>query len=98
MTAYLVAQIDVTDLEKYQAYARRAGPVVSEYGGRFLAKGGETTALEGPSPRQRNVIIEFPDRQTAERYYRSDGYQAAKAERAGAAVAQFFVVDGADPS
>lgn len=96
MTAYLIAQIDVRDMEKYLDYARRAGPVVAAYGGRFLAKAGKTVALEGPAPRQRNVIIEFPDLDTAERYYRSADYQAAKVFRDGGADAQFFLVDGAD--
>lgn len=95
MTAYLIAQIDVTDQDNYRKYAEKAGPVVAAFGGRFLAKGGETVALEGPAPRQRNVVIEFADRETAENYYRSDGYQAAKAEREGAADAQFFIVEGA---
>jgi len=98
MPAYLIAQFDISDMDRYQDYARLAGPVLKEYGGRFLARGGETVALEGPAPRQRNVIIEFADLDTATRYYHSEGYQAAKAKRLGAAEAQFFVVDGEAPA
>ena len=95
MAAYLVAQIDVTDPEKYADYAKAAFPVVAQYGGIFRAKAGATVALEGPPPRERIVIIEFADIAAADRYYHSPEYRAAKKLRDGGADAQFFVVDGA---
>ncbi len=95
MTAYLVAQIDVTDPARYADYGKAAFPVVAQYGGTFRAKAGATVALEGPAPRERIVIIEFADRVAAERYYHSPEYQAAKRKRDGGADAQFFIVDGA---
>lgn len=95
MTAYLIAQIDVTDADKYAAYAKAAFPVVAQYGGTFRAKAGATKRLEGPAPRERIVIIEFADMAAADRYYHSPEYQAAKALRENGADAQFFLVDGA---
>lgn len=95
MPAYLIAQIDVTDAERYADYAKAAFPVVAQYGGTFRAKAGVTVALEGPPPRERIVIIEFADMAAAERYYRSPEYQAARRRRDGGAVAQFFIVEGA---
>jgi uncharacterized protein (DUF1330 family) len=97
MTAYLVAQIDVSDRDAYRAYAEAALPVVEKYGGRFLVKAGPTIALEGDPPRERIVVIEFEDEESALTYYNSTEYQAAKSYREGAADAQFFIVSGAPP-
>lgn len=47
MPAYIIAQINVTDPEKYQEYAKLAGPATAKYGGRFLVRGGAKTELEG---------------------------------------------------
>lgn len=95
MTAYLIAQIDVRDADAYRAYAEKAGPVVGQYGGRFLAKAGPTVPLEGAPPRERIVVIEFDSVDAARTYYDSPEYQAAKSLRHGAAAAQFFIVAGA---
>ena len=44
----------------------------------------------------RHVVIEFPDYESALACYRSPEYQAAKAERVGAAEADIAVVDGVE--
>jgi uncharacterized protein (DUF1330 family) len=41
-------------------------------------------------------VIEFESFEQAKRYYHSPEYQAAKAKRAGAAVGEFVVVEGAE--
>jgi len=40
------------------------------------------------------VILEFPDVETAKRFYASPEYGAARAKRAGAAVMNMIVVPG----
>jgi uncharacterized protein (DUF1330 family) len=42
------------------------------------------------------VIIEFESLEQAKRYFHSPEYQAAKAKRAGAAVAEIVAVEGAE--
>ncbi|MGI3210221.1 DUF1330 domain-containing protein [Roseovarius tibetensis] len=74
MSAYLIGRITVTDPEVYQAYARQTVALAEEFGGRFLVKGGPQTVIEGNAP-ERHVIIEFPDRQTAIDWYKSDAYR-----------------------
>merc|ERR1712032_436152 len=74
--AYSMVRIDVHDQEEYAKYAAIAGPTVAEFGGEFLARGGATTQLEGEG-RERNVIIKWPDTETALRFYNSAGYQKA---------------------
>ncbi len=42
------------------------------------------------------MVLEFPDLDTARRWYDSDEYRAARAARAGAATARFIAVEGTD--
>lgn len=76
MTVYAIVQIDVHNADEYAKYAAIAGPAVEQYGGKFLARGGETVVREGSS-RARNVIVEFPDMETAQRFYDGPEYQEA---------------------
>jgi len=63
-------------------------------GGHFLARGGRTATLEGPPAKSRVVVIEFPSFDRAKQFYDSPEYVAARKVRAGAATAQFVLVEG----
>jgi uncharacterized protein (DUF1330 family) len=91
--AYLLVQADITNPDRYAEYAKVAPDIVAKYGGRYLARGGRTVALEGPLPRSRVVVLEFPSVEAAERFYRSPEYTAARKLREGASQAQFIVVE-----
>ena len=95
MSAYIIAQINVTNSEKYQEYAKLAGPASAMHGGRFLVRGGTKTTLEGDIPYQRIVVTEFPDVEAAKRFYHSVEYQAAREKRLGAADFNMVIVEGA---
>ena len=41
MTGYVIAQIEVTNLEKYKEYVAKVSDVVKKYGGEYLVRGGE---------------------------------------------------------
>ena len=93
--AYWIAHVTVADPDPYALYAKGATAAFGRFGARVLARGGRVEALEGgASPR--NVVIEFPDMDTALACYRSDDYQAAKRYRDGAGDAQIMIVEGAD--
>lgn len=93
MPAYWIAHVTVTDPERYKAYQALAPAAFAPFGGRFIARGGETHVMEGPAL-ARHVIIEFPDLQAARDCYASPAYTAARAARAGAAEVQLLIVDG----
>ena len=95
MAAYIIAQVNVTNPEKYQEYAKLAGPASARYGGRFLVRGGTKTPREGDIPYQRVVVTEFPDVEAAKRFYHSVEYQAAREKRLGAADFNMVIVEGA---
>lgn len=94
MAAYMIARVEVTDRQQYKKYLALTPATIAKYGGRFIARGGKTISLEGSEESRRVVILEFPSLERAEQWYRSDEYQAAKKERAGAAKGDFLAVDG----
>lgn len=94
MSAYVIAAIDVTDPEAYRGYSERAPATIEKYGGRYLARGGGTTTLEGEESTTRNVVIEFDSVEAAKRWYDSPEYREAKSRREGAAVASIIVLQG----
>ncbi len=94
MSAYIIVRANVQDKEKYQAYASRSPAAVEAFGGKYIARGGETVTLEGPEEARRLVIIEFPTLEKAKAFYASEEYQFAKQFREGAGDAEFVIVDG----
>ena len=44
---YLVANIRVSDKDKFQEFAGMAGPAIKKYGGKVLAKGPGADRIEG---------------------------------------------------
>ena len=95
MPAYIIAQINVTDPQRYQEYAKLAGPAGDKHGGRYLVRGGKKTTLEGNIPYERIVVSEFKDVESARRFYQSVEYQAAREKRLGAADFNMVIVEGA---
>ena len=91
---YVISRVDVKDPARYARYAEAATKVIAQYGGRALARGGRSDALEGAA-RQRNVVLEFESCDAAKTYYLSAEYQAAKALREGAAEMEMVLVEGA---
>lgn len=66
----------VSDPQKLADYAELAGPVMLEFGGRFLARGNPARAFES-GVMERTVLIEFPSVEQAVSAYQSPGYQRA---------------------
>lgn len=90
---YWIAHVTVTDPEQYKVYAGAAPEVFKKYGATILARAGKYQQMEG-NDRPRNVVIEFPSLQSAIDCYNSPEYQAAKAHRKGAGVAEIVLVEG----
>ena len=90
---YWIAHVTVTDPEQYQHYAGAAPEAFRKYGATILARGGAHEQMEGEG-RPRNVVIEFPSLQAAIDCYNSPEYQAAKARRQGAGIAEIVLVEG----
>lgn len=94
MPAYVVVDAERTDLERAARYAEMAGPSVERHGGRYLARGGALSLLEGEWEPERLVIIEFESAEAARAWYKSEDYRAARDVREGAGTWSMVVVDG----
>jgi uncharacterized protein (DUF1330 family) len=94
MPAYIIGRVHVTDWSRYAEYMKVSPGVIAQFGGRFLARGGESRTLEGAPETDRVVLIEFPTFEAANQFYHSEEYRQIKALREGAATAHFFVMDG----
>jgi uncharacterized protein (DUF1330 family) len=92
---YWIARVDVTNPDGYGGYVKANAAAFSKFGARFIVRGGRYEAPEG-TPRSRNVVLEFADYATAVACYHSPEYQAAKAHRDGAAVADLVIIEGYD--
>jgi uncharacterized protein (DUF1330 family) len=93
--AYWIARVDVHNEEGYRPYTAANPSIFNKFGGRFVVRGGRFTAPEGQS-RSRNVVIEFPDYDTALACYRSPEYQANIKVRQPHAIADLIIIEGYD--
>ena len=98
MPAYVVAMIEVHDTETYRKYTDRTPAVVKKHGGRFLTRGGPVTALEGQEFDGRMVILEFPDRASAEAWYGDPEYVETRRFRHAASTAHLFALQDGAPN
>lgn len=92
--AYWIVRVSVRDQERYPDYLAAARPAFEKFGARFIVRGGAFETMEG-SARDRNVVVEFADRETALACYLSPEYQAARGIRQKYADADFIIIDGA---
>ncbi|UCG87134.1 MAG: DUF1330 domain-containing protein [Gemmatimonadota bacterium] len=94
MAAYLIAEIDIHDAERYEEYRKLAAPTVAAYGGRYVVRGGAVTRLEGKWAPGRVVVLEFPSVDRAKQWWDSAEYSPAKALRQMSASTEMIVVQG----
>ena len=75
MAAYALAHLyDPHTNDEVLDYIERIQSTMDPYGGRFIVHGAQVEVKEGPWPGT-VVIIEFPDVESARRWYDSDAYQ-----------------------
>jgi uncharacterized protein (DUF1330 family) len=76
MAAYIVADIgEIHDQKLYDRYRAQTPGCIAKFGGRFIVRGGQAEAAEGTWRPARLVVIEFPDMETAKRFYDSPEYR-----------------------
>ena len=92
--AYIIAQITVHDPETYDRYRAQTPAAIERYGGRFVVRGGDPEVLEGENRPGRVVVLEFPDRAQAKRFYDSPEYRAILPLRLVASEGGLLLVDG----
>jgi len=94
VAAYVVVDVERTDLECAARYSEISGPSVERHGARLLASGAPIGILEGCWEPQRLVVIEFESAQAAHDWYASEDYRAARAACEAVGMWRMVVVDG----
>ena len=94
MAAYVIATIEVKDPEKFDVYRGQVPATIEKYGGRYLARGGEVSVVEGDQPVRRTVVLEFDSLEKAKGWYYSDDYAGPKELRIQSTISNVMIVEG----
>jgi uncharacterized protein (DUF1330 family) len=82
------------DTYRASGYLEAVVRIASDYGGRYLARGGEMHCLEGDWQPRRMVIIEFPSMERLRAWYDSEAYAPWRTVRQELADSRLVAVDG----
>lgn len=94
MSAYIIADVDVTDPQQYEEYKRWSSAAMQAHGAEVLVRGGAVTVLEGDWQPSRIVVLRFPSVEAARAFHDSPEYRRAREARTGAAVMRMIAVEG----
>ena len=94
MSAYLIADVRVSNTEQYEQYKKWSSAAMQAHGAEICIRGGKVVPLEGGWAPERVVMLKFADIASAQAFYDSPEYGKAREARAGAAVMRMVVVEG----
>ncbi len=94
MSAYVIFDVEIFDLPRYQEFMNGVKPALEAAGARYLARAGEHRVYEGDWQPRRIVILEFPDLAAWERFYNGSVYQGLKSIRDACSRARLVAVQG----
>ncbi len=93
MTVYVLSMMSIDDPETYRKYTDRTPPIVASYGGKFLARGGKVTTIEGEPYQDRLVVLEFPSEQAVNDWLADPAYQEAVVFRHASSQARILMIE-----
>ena len=93
-SAYIIANVDVTNPEQYEEYKKLSTIAMKAHGAEVCIRGGKVEVLEGDWNPSRFVMLKFPSVDAARAFNDSVEYAAARQARQGAAVMRMVVVEG----
>ncbi|MCX6958126.1 MAG: DUF1330 domain-containing protein [Verrucomicrobiae bacterium] len=94
MPAYIIGQVTVHDSVEYGKYLSNFMPAFTPFSGRVIVASEDTEVIEGQWPCTRTVILEFPTKDHAKRWYDSEKYQKVAKHRFKAATANVVLANG----
>ena len=97
MKAYVIVEIEMMDPQGYEAYKKLAPPTIAAYGGKYLARGGQTVVLEGSWQPKRLVILEFESLERAGAWWNSPEYAEPKRLRQASAITNMVMIEATPP-
>jgi uncharacterized protein (DUF1330 family) len=92
--AYIIVDINVHDPVTYDEYRKLVGPTLTQYGGKFVVRGGKIDVLEGTWNPKRIVVLEFESAARAHQWHESEEYRVPKQLRMKASTGNVILVEG----
>ena len=95
MAAYMIITAHITERERFiQGYGKAAGELVARFGGHYILMGAGAELLEGDfGDSAAMVISEWPDKETAKKFWNSPEYKEVKKLREGLADCQVLLIE-----
>src|SRR5665213_3644023 len=91
--AYVVADVAVSDVPAFQAYAAKVPETLKPYNARIIVRA-KPEAKEGEVPQGNIVMIAFDSLADAEKWYSTPPYSELIPERQKGAKTQLYIVEG----
>ena len=97
MSVYIVAQLRFTDVAAYRRYQAAFPAVFARFKAKLLVADERVEVLEGDWPRDKLVVMEFPDEAEARRFTDDPDYAAISVDRKAGADAVVVMARGFGP-
>ncbi len=94
MSAYLIADVEITDESLYAQFRERMTPTLEAYSGRFIARGGEIEVFDGSWDPKRLAIVEFDSMEQARSWLASPEFKELDGIRTGSSNINLVLVEG----
>ena len=94
MSVFIISQIAIRDRSRYDEYDDGWWEIFSKYEGKLLSVDEDPEVLEGVWPHTRTVVIEFPSKEKAMHWFKSDEYQKLSEIRHDASEGNIIIVEG----
>jgi len=95
--AYLIVEMNISDMAQYKKYMAEAPACVQAYGGEYIVRGGRHETLEGDWQPHRMALLKFPSYEQASAFYKEGPYAQVRKLREGAT--EYFnmvLIEGVD--
>ena len=97
MTVYVIADIKVTDDGWIPDYAAKVHDIVHKHGGKYLARSGNVTTVEGePLDTTLIALIQFPSMEAVQSFAQDPDYAPYGEARQKGSVSRLHVIDDTD--
>ena len=94
MSAYLIAEVDVTDPVVFEQYRAGVPATIAAYGGKYIVRGGALEALEGTWQPKRVIVLQFDSMVRLKEWYSSKDYAPLLALRQKCANTNVIAIEG----
>lgn len=97
MTAYIIADVEVTDDSWVPEYAEKVHDIVHKHGGKYLSRSGNIEVMEGePLSNTLIAVIAFPDIASAKAFASDPAYAPFGKARQDGSHSRFQLIDDSD--